>query len=133
MIHQLQSVSLNNWISKAHQTVNRNTTLKGEKPNAYQILITFKNENYRHTYTMNGGGFKIRVKVSGHRQYLNSGNLNQMKGVFKCRITSNNDIVSGTIKINRTISILGDKSESDMKEILRKDIIKIILKEIKKL
>lgn len=131
-INLMISDSSTMWTSNYHQNIDRNTSLNGELPNSYRVKILFQDDNYVHTHTFNGGVYQINVEVNGTTSFLSTGKLNQIDCNLNCFINSANRALSGHINIRRTITELGSKEESEMKEILRKSIIEEILKETQK-
>lgn len=121
------------WISNSSDTINRSTHLDGEIPNGYQVKIYFAEEDYTHTHTINGGSYLINVEVMGSLNFLSTGKISQMYCDLDCSIYSEYGALTGNIEILRTITVIGVKGESEMKEDLMKKIIKIILKEIQKI
>lgn len=121
------------WISNSHQNVNRNISINGELPNAYRVKILFHDDNYLHTHSFNGGVYQINVEVNGSTDYLSTRKLNQIDCNLNCSINSPNHSLSGNVNIKRTITVLGEKDESEMREMLRNNIVEIILQEIQKI
>jgi hypothetical protein len=119
-----------------YNTANHKTdtyfTNKEAVPDAFQLKISFVDENYLHTYIRNNGSYTIYVDVYGKFNYLSSGSLQQIFCELRCEVSTINQQTYGTIKIERTINFMGDESEADLREALRKNIITIITNEILK-
>lgn len=127
------SKSLNMWMSNAHQNISRNTNLTGTLPDAFRLKITFNDQNYEHTHTFGGGAYLVNVEVNGSPLYLHSGELKQISCDLDCFVESEDLALTGSISIQRTITVLGNKKESEIRKDLNKEIVEIISNEIQKL
>jgi hypothetical protein len=134
-INLLISPSIDISIDDSHQHIVHNFNLKGELPDAYSVKILFQDDNYKHHHTVNGGYYQIDVHVKGETNFLSIGNVNQIDCNLNCNIYSYfaNSNLFGNINIERTITVVGNKEESEMKEMLRNDIVDIILQQIQEI
>ena len=132
-IYMISLDSSNIWISNSSDQISRSTQLDGEIPNAYKVRIYFNEEDHTHTHTINGGSYLIYVEVMGSLNFLSTGKVSQMYCDLDCSISSGNGALTGNIEILRTVTVIGDKVEPEMKKDLMEKVIKIILKEIQNL
>lgn len=133
MIVSLDTLSFNRSINRSHANSSRHITTYGDMPSAYKVKILFANDNYEHIHTLNEGNFLINVIVNGSPQFLSTGDLKQIHGDFHCNVSSAKRLMHGEIDIQRTTTVFGDKDEDELVEILRKDIIDGIIKQIEKI
>lgn len=117
-------------LSKGSEHVSSDFDWSGDYPTAYVVKIEFQDALHRHTHThtYNDGTYEINVVVKGPIKVLETGNLKQLYGNFKCEVESTN--LSGIIEIEKTLTIYGNKSIADLRAVFRDAIIKTILKKL---
>jgi len=117
-------------LSKGREHVSSDFDWTGEYPTSYVVNIEFKDalHHHTHTHTYNDGTYEINVVVKGTTKVMETGNLKQLYGTFKCEVESSQ--FSGTIEIEKTLTIFGDKSEADLRNDFRDALIKTILKKL---
>lgn len=117
-------------LSKGSEHVTSELQWLEKRPSSYKVQIDFHDgmHSSEHEHTYNDGTFEIHVTVLGNSHYLETGNLKQLVGNFDCRLSSNG--FTGNIKITKTLTIYGIKSEADLRSEFRADIIKTILNKL---
>jgi hypothetical protein len=93
----------------------------------------FINDSYEHSHTLNNGDYIINIDIIGPINFLSTGRLSQIHCDIKCSILSEDLRLRGNIDIQRTMTVLTNSDESEMKKEFREDLIKTLLKEIQKI
>jgi len=117
-------------LSKGREHVSSDFDWTGEYPTAYVVKHEFKDalHHHTHTHTYNDGTYEINVVVKGTTKVMETGNLKQLYGTFECEVESTN--FSGTIEIEKTLTVYGNKSEAELRSDFRDEIIQTILKKL---
>lgn len=118
---------------------NSNRMLLGNLPHSYTVKIFFNEDGYEHIHTHNGGLYSINVEVDGSLSILSSEQIKQINCDFDCSIYGENSSspeaffkLTQDVSIQRTITVVGNKSKSELLRMLRNDVINIILEKIRK-
>ena len=117
-------------LSKGREHVSSDLHWLEKYPSSFKVIIDYHDgmNFHKHEHTYNNGTFEIHITILGKSHYLETGNLKQLSGKFDCRLSSNG--LTGTIEIEKTLTIFGDKSEADLRNDFRDEIIKTILKKL---
>ena len=119
-------------LSKSRQEVDYLLNRNNEIPNAYTINVYFEDQKLDHKQVLNNGNYTISVTVHGPIHYLSSGNLHQFIFKGQCSFETPDNALSGTILIDKKITIAGKIDVEKKKEKVNKQIIEQIINAIEK-
>ena len=118
-------------LSTSDSSVRNDISVNGYWPEAYRVKIVFESEGYTHTYVQNHGEYLITVRVKEPFTYLAMEDLSQLSCDLSCRVTSEDGRIYGHISIEHTTTVLGKRSEADLRESFREELIEKILNQIR--
>lgn len=119
------------WRSSSKENISMEWNNSVPIPDAFKLIVRFK-DGSRHTHIQNNGTFPLHVFVTDRLNYISSGQLSKAEYVSECTIESINGNFSGNLHLQKTVTTMGSRSLSDLKQKLRKDLIKSIIKELHK-
>lgn len=118
-----------NWTLNTNTNTNKTLNSMGEKPNAYQLLIHFKDNRYDMTEILNQGTSKISIDIDASEQVLRSG-ITQLQAEYNCKVRTEPHFLTGSFNVTKTMTINTNVSDEYLIEKSRKQIIEYLQKQI---